>query len=677
MSRLLRLLSLVVTAFALPGSASAATEISIDPSAGGRRFDGVGALSAGGSSRYLIDYPRPARDAILDYLFKPSYGATLQILKVEIGGDGNSTDGSEASVEHSRGAVDCRAGYEFWLMREAKRRNPAIKLYALAWGAPGWTGTFWSQNTIASILHWLACARRQGLTIDYLGGTQNESSYSKAWTVSLRRALDAAGFAGTRLVMAEAFDTAARWRVANDLASDPLFRRVTSVVGNHDVCGSPTNGKQCTTTTTAWNLGKPLWASELGAMDGNADAAAMARSIIRGYSQARLVGYVTWPLVSAIPPGLKHETFGLISTKQPWSGFYRVNAMTYAIAMMTWFTAPGWQYVNGANGPIGGAYANGSYATLKSPGGASWSTIAETTTATAAQTVSFAIRGALPRQTVRVWRTRPDSTSPADWMVRRPDVHPAGGRFSYRLLPGYLYAFTTLVRSGKGSAAAPAPRHFGTYVEDPNANLLDDSPLYLAPFDGAFRYQPCVTDPSSRCSQQMAPQPPVYWRSHPGFPHAVIGDESLDDYTVSCDVLFTRPGSSAGVIGRFSGRDRNISNLRNISNFRGYLLTLDDRGTWRLIKNSITARIDVLASGTLRAPAGVRTWHNLALAVDRSTLTAAIDGQRVGSVTDNDANYRSGLAGIEAGATMAGGAWTGTSWPIVQYRRLRVSRSLP
>lgn len=34
--------------------------------------------------------------------------------------------------------VDCTRGYEWWLMAEAKERNPEIAFYGLAWGAPGW-----------------------------------------------------------------------------------------------------------------------------------------------------------------------------------------------------------------------------------------------------------------------------------------------------------------------------------------------------------------------------------------------------------------------------------------------------------------------------------------------------------------------------------------------------------
>ena len=48
----------------------------------GREFDGHGLLSAGASSRLLRDYREPQRSQILDYLFKPSFGASLDIIKV-------------------------------------------------------------------------------------------------------------------------------------------------------------------------------------------------------------------------------------------------------------------------------------------------------------------------------------------------------------------------------------------------------------------------------------------------------------------------------------------------------------------------------------------------------------------------------------------------------------------
>jgi hypothetical protein len=63
------------------------------------------------------------------------------MLTLEIGGGGFSSDGSEPSVEAVKGRLDCGAGYEFWLARQALARNPAIKLYGLQWSAPAWAAT--------------------------------------------------------------------------------------------------------------------------------------------------------------------------------------------------------------------------------------------------------------------------------------------------------------------------------------------------------------------------------------------------------------------------------------------------------------------------------------------------------------------------------------------------------
>lgn len=79
----------VTPVFAQP---AISTAITLNGASSGRAFDGIGAISGGGNSRLLIDYADPYRSQILDYLFKSNYGANLQILKVEVGGDTNSTD---------------------------------------------------------------------------------------------------------------------------------------------------------------------------------------------------------------------------------------------------------------------------------------------------------------------------------------------------------------------------------------------------------------------------------------------------------------------------------------------------------------------------------------------------------------------------------------------------------
>src|SRR5215469_7625405 len=112
-----------------PQARAATTTIAVNGASAGLTFGGIGAISGGGgNTRLLTDYPASQQQQVLDYLFKPGYGADLQILKVEIGGDTNSTDGSESSIEHASGSINCNAGYEWWLMEQAKARNPNIKL---------------------------------------------------------------------------------------------------------------------------------------------------------------------------------------------------------------------------------------------------------------------------------------------------------------------------------------------------------------------------------------------------------------------------------------------------------------------------------------------------------------------------------------------------------------------
>jgi hypothetical protein len=186
--------------------------------------------------------------------------------------------------------------------------------------------------------------------------------------------------------------------------------------------------------------------------------------------------------------------------------------------------------------------------------------------------------------------------------------------------------------------------------------------------EGAFEHRPCATDPTRVCTQQMTPQEPVNWRRHAGFPYAVLGDESLRDYTVSSDVLFTHGGSSAGLIARFSDRGHAL----RVAYFRGYILALRDTGAWQLLKNDPGEHVTVLRSGRLAARPGFNRWHKLSLTAGGPVLTARIDGRVVGSARDGDRRYGTGIAGVEAGATLAGARWTGTSWPTVQYRNLSV-----
>lgn len=180
-------------------------------SAPGGRFWGIGGISGGGAtSRLLYSYPAQQRDEIMDFLFKPNFGASLHILKVEIGGGAQSTEGTEASHMYTPTDLNYERGYEWQLMVDAKQRNPSIQLGALPWTFPGWLDTKnppghkspWTDinATATYIINWLKGARDvYNVTLDYLGGW-NERGHSMAYFQLMRQMLDANGFQSTQLV---------------------------------------------------------------------------------------------------------------------------------------------------------------------------------------------------------------------------------------------------------------------------------------------------------------------------------------------------------------------------------------------------------------------------------------------------------------------------------------------
>jgi len=629
-------LTALVTAIGLsgPGWAAAAvtTSITVDGTHSGRTFDGIGAISGGGgNSRLLTNYPAAQQSQILDYLFKPGVGADLQILKVEIGGDTNSTDGAEPSVEHASGTVNCAVGYEFWLMQQAKARNPNIRFYGLAWGAPGWVGsTFWTTNTINYIIDWLNCAKSDGFTVTYLGGW-NERGHNIPWYEQLRSTLNTAGYSSVQIVA----DDSAGWGAATDAAANSAFNNAVSVFGSHYPCGYLQPATSCTGSSTAMGLNKPLWASENGSQDQNTGAPALIRSITRGYLDAGMTAYINWPLIAAIYPTLPFNTVGLMTAPQPWSGAYTVGENTWATAQVTQFTTPGWSFIDSASGYLGGNRANGSYVSLKSPNASAYTTILETTTATAAQTVNFTITGGLPTGAVHVWTTNVNTPATATDFVHSQDITPTGGTYSLTLQPGMVYTVSTTTGQGKGTATSPAPHSLALpYTDNFDSDATGSEAAYLSDMQGAFQVQPC-TGRTGQCVRQMAPVKPVEWQADSDA-FALAGDTTWANYTVSVDVNL----AAAGTVELFG---RANSQSRPQSHQNAYLLRVSNTGAWSIVRSDTSGTDTTLASGT-RTALGTGSWHTLALTMQGSTISGAVDGAAVGSATDTA--FQTGQVGI-------------------------------
>lgn len=604
------------------------TAISLNGASAGRTYDGVGGLSGGGgTSRLLFDYPATQQSQILDYLFKPNYGASLQILKVEIGGDTNSTNGAEASHMRSRTDQNYTRGYEWWLMEQAKARNPNIKFYGLQWGAPGWfSGGFWSQDNITYITNWIQHAQSDhGLHIDYIGGW-NESGYNKTWYENLKKALVSLGLT-TKVVASDE----AGWAVVNDMVSDSAFRNSIDIIGSH----YPVTDARIP-PASAMSMGKPLWASESGSNQYDKGASALAHNLNRNYVAGKMTADINWSLIAAWYPTLPFAGDGLMLAQEPWSGYYYVGKSIWSMAHTAQFTQPGWKYLDTACGYLGGNSANGSYVTLKSTNGRDYSTIIETMNVKASQTASFTVTGGLSTGVVHVWSSNFSSTSSSAYFVHSQDITPSGGKFSLTLQPGYIYSLTTTTGQGKGAATPPPSGHLALpYSENFDSYATGKLARYYSDLAGAFETATAGGGRSGKSYRQVITTPPIAWHSgSPTPPLTIVGDPSWTNYKVSANILLEQAGYLE-LIGNVT------SQVRLGGAVVGYHLRITNAGKWTLFKeanNNNTIVDTTMASGTVAF--SLNAWHALSLIMARGTVQAYVDEVKVATVSDS--TYTSG-----------------------------------
>jgi hypothetical protein len=614
------------------------TEIKIDGSGNGRTFEGIGGVSAGASSRLLIDYPEPQRSQILDYLFKPNYGASLQHLKVEVGGDTNSTDGSEPSHMHTRTDENYDRGYEWWLMEEAKARNPRIILDILPWGAPGWIGNgkYYSQDMANYIVKFIQGAKKQhGLDINYVG-IWNETNYDVGYIKLLKKTLVANGLT-TNVVAADLYEN--QWKITDDFKLDPELKQdvyaisvhYARVKGNFYVTGG------------ALGSGKPLWSSEdqpfdetgiILQRDWKPGARLWAKILNTNYIDGKVTKTETWSPVTSYYDNLAAPNSGLMYANTPWSGHYNVQSAIWVTAHTTQFAQPGWQYLDSACGYLKGS---GSYVTLKAPSGKDYSVIVETIDSTEPQEAEFQISGGLSTGTIHAWETNASKS-----FAKLSDITPQNGSFHVTLEPDAIYSFTTTVGQGKGTATPTPPVPFPLpYADDFEKGTLGHPAKYLADQEGAFEVAACTGRPG-KCLRQVVDHHPIPWAGISPDPFTFLGSADWSDYAVSTDAIIEEPGSVT-LAGRIDSADWFQDGKARWAS--GYVLSVQHDGTWELATAKFKTPTGKLASG--KVPLQLKTWHHLALAFKGTSIQASIDGAPVANVTDT--SHTKGMAGIGTG----------------------------
>ncbi|XP_030308226.1 LOW QUALITY PROTEIN: galactocerebrosidase [Calypte anna] len=618
-----------------PGIATAAyltATYMLDDAGGlGRQFDGIGAVSGGGAtSRLLVNYQEPYRSQILDYLFKPNFGASLHILKVEIGGDGQSTDGTEPSHMHYENDENYFRGYEWWLMKEAKKRNPKIKLIGLPWTFPGWIGRGenWPYDypdvTAYYVVSWILGAKQyHNLDIDYIG-IWNERAFNSKYIKLLRYTLDKHGLQQVRIIASDRL-----WEpISFVLLLDSELHEVVDVIGAH-YPGTKT-------VPNALLTKKKLWSSEdYSTFNDEVGAGCWARILNQNYVNGNMTSTIAWNLVASYYEELPFGRCGLMTAQEPWSGHYKVEAPIWITAHTTQFTQPGWSYLQ-VDGHLEGG---GSFVAL-TDGLGNLTIIIETMTHNHSQCIrpplphysvtpqraTFYLKGSFYMvETLQVWHSRLSFESGKSILFQQ--LHPVKvgkGIFSLDLKVDEVYTLTTLKTGKKCGCPEPPPPHPfpSNYKDDFN---IRNPPFSEAPNfadqTGVFEYFINASDPGDHVFtlRQVVVQRPVTWVSDADQTISIIGNFQWINLTALVTIYIEKQTMMgmyllAGRVERMWGYD--------VRQTKGIFFWVFADGTYRITGD--LAGKEVLMKGL----AGVRdnAWHTLTLNIQGSSASGLLNG---------------------------------------------------
>ncbi len=594
----------------------------IDGTGIGRIFDGICGVNAGGGvGRLLMSYPEQQRSEILDFLFKPGYGASLQGYKAEIGGDGNSTEGSEPSHMHTADDENYNRGYQWWMMKEAKKRNPKIELHVLAWDFPAWIKNPSSQAAANYLVNYVKGAKKvHNLDIDYIG-LWNETKGDLRLVKLLRKTLDANGFSKVKIT---ADDQVRNWSIADSVLADKELFNNVDVVNTHY--------PKYESSDKAKNVGKPIWSSEDGpwneAWGGSGQQSGpLAKLLNLNYVRGRMTSTHIWCIISAYYDVLDIPNAGLLRANTPWTGHYEVVSPLWVVAHTAQFAQPGWQYIDTACGEL---KKGGSFVTLKKD--KNFSVILETLDALEDQTVTFKISDGLSEGKIYVWKS--DSVNYFDKVAT---ITPHNGKFNLLANKNCVYSITTTTGQHKGLTTPPKETKFRLPYKDDfeQYSIGNTQPNYFLEQNGAYQVVAEGHGRKGKALRQMVSDSPVVWTyGHTAYllgTASIIGDKNWNNYSVSTDVLMEEPGY-ARVMGR-------VSRATLDGQLNGYQLYLYDNGNWKLEYSTTDAALD---SGFVSG--GLNKWHTLKLVFNDSMITAYIDNRKVSQI--NDSKFPSGMAGI-------------------------------
>ncbi|XP_071090487.1 galactocerebrosidase-like [Haliotis cracherodii] len=604
----------------------------------GGRFDGIGGLSGGGAtSKLLANYPEEQRNQILDFLFKPNFGASLQILKVEIGGDAQSTDGTEASHMHNSWDENYQRGYEWWLMVEAKKRNPDIKLYGLPWGFPGWIAAAPQdpyvdpQQTATYIVKWVQGAKMHyNLTIDFLG-IWNEKPYNDTYIKTLRKTLDTNNLSNVKIVAAD--DNG--WAIAEDVVNDSDLAAAVDYIGSH-YPGTET-------TLKALQTGKQLWSSEdYSTFNNETGGGCWARILNQNYVNGGMTSTISWNLIASYYEGLPWYRAGLMTAAEPWSGNYAVDSPIWVTAHTTQFTDIGWYYLRHEYG-VGHLEHGGSYVSLITLDKKEFTIIIETMShdhsecvrpplqpynVSASQTVTIQLEGSVEAITeFEVWYTKLSFDPEVKDVIfqKRQPLKVTNSQATLSVGVDEVWTLTTVKTGNKGSyPPPPQPKAFPLpYQDDFEGYEVSMEPHNLAQQLGSFEV---VAEDNNKFLRQMVLTQPLMW-CHNSAEHMlnksfnVIGDHSWENVSIQVDVRLSPVNGTKGV---FLGARVNQGGCVSYDTTGVFFFVFPDDNFYILSQDLM--RSQVVSTGPINCRKG---WNTFELRLWSAGMFGFVNGQEV------------------------------------------------
>jgi galactosylceramidase len=590
-----------------------AATVNINGSDIGRKFAGIGGVTSNGMTKLLYEYPKDQQDDILDFLFKPKFGAGLQILKIEIGSDANSSSGTEPSHMRSRTDFDITRGVGLWLGAKAKERNPAILLDAIRWGTPKWINT--DAEKYLFYKNFLRGARDVfGLDFDYLAPDENEGRFSRNYTVNtLRPGLNNDGFSRVKLAAA---DSTTDWNIAALVHGDKALKEALAAINIHYKQDSPDKAKYC---------GLPVYDSEDLAPNRHNFSSCLnvAYRIIKSYASGKMVMYQMHPVIEAIYDNTPYTYKGIIAAAHPWSGYYEIDPGLWVAAHFTQFIDPGWVYIDSACS----CGTEHNYLTLKDPDTGDFSIVILNRCSVGIDYV-FNLTS-LSADVLHVWGSDEENQ-----FYPMADITARSGGFSLTIPANTIYTLTTTRGQRKGRPAHAIPGNTLLslpYADNFEGYCLGKQPKYTVDQSGAFEIADRGKN-NGKCLKQIITleTKPLDWerRASPP-PYTLLGDLNWKNYAVSADILLETIDDPDYDGYALLGARCNFSPMTNAI-AECYNIRLFHDGRWQLREGAV-----ILTSGVLNNFT-VNTWYPVKLTVVDNIIGVEINGDRIADYTDDE-----------------------------------------